>query len=86
MAYGRLSVEVRLVATLIEIHDSRSDRAKRRHPRGSAYFLLPPFAAVPIAKLLEGNRLLERAMGIEPTSEAWGAQVLGRSGWALPRR
>jgi len=36
--------------------------------------------------LLEGNRLLERAMGIEPTSEAWGAQVLGRSGWALPRR
>ena len=28
--------------------------------------LLPPFAARQIAKLLEGNGLLERAMGIEP--------------------
>jgi hypothetical protein len=32
---------------------------------------LPPFAASPIAKVLEGNMLLERAMGIEPMSEAW---------------
>ena len=48
------------------------------HPWNKTLSLWGDFQQFPGGKAIESSRILERAMGIEPTSEAWeGSSVLG---------